>query len=298
MNSLKSLRDPFVGAAALLLGLSCCLAVAISGDWQSTVVFTAGVLSACLACWAASRRFSVPAVPISRPTAEAGMAVAWYVAFMALSAFTFANNMELVNEMTNWLLWVLIPLLLLLAVRRGTSSFRETLSSLGIRREGLGQAIRLALLAAVITVPVSLLAISDAQRWACAPARVATQLCGGTRTWFLLAGLTAGVTEEFFFRGLLQPRLARVLKSEYRGARRHRTDVRDHASALCVLLAGSPDWPTHGNLVWAIVGAISEQALTGVLLGVLWMRTHILAASVLLHTLSNTLVVMPMLKFG
>jgi membrane protease YdiL (CAAX protease family) len=38
--------------------------------------------------------------------------------------------------------------------------------------------------------------------------------------------------------------------------------------------------------------------ITGLVLGILWLRTHNIAAPVLFHTLINTVAIMSMLKFG
>jgi membrane protease YdiL (CAAX protease family) len=112
---------------------------------------------------------------------------------------------------------------------------------------------------------------------------------------FTLALITAGFTEEVFFRGIIQSRLARVTGSEMRGC------------LLAAFLFGiyhlpyayfSPSWPTHGNIALAVSAVLTEQMITGVVLGVLWIRTHNLAAPMIFHALVNTLVILAMLKLG
>ena len=60
----------------------------------------------------------------------------------------------------------------------------------------------------------------------------------------------------------------------------------------------SPFEPTRGNLVWSVTSVITEQAVGGVLFGTIWLRTHNLAAPVLLHTFIDAFVFMSVLKIG
>jgi len=112
---------------------------------------------------------------------------------------------------------------------------------------------------------------------------------------FGLALITAALTEEIFFRGVLQSHLARLTGSDAR------------ACLITALLFGlyhlpyayfSNDWSTHGNLPWAVSSVLAEQMVTGVLLGFLWLRTRNIAAPVLFHALVNTQAIMSSLNFN
>lgn len=112
---------------------------------------------------------------------------------------------------------------------------------------------------------------------------------------FILMFATAGFTEEVFFRGILQARLSSWLGSDIRGC------------LLTAFLFGlyhlpyaffDVSWPTYGNLLWALTTVITEQMVAGLLLGVLWMRTRNLGASVLSHSLINTIAILASINIG
>ena len=112
---------------------------------------------------------------------------------------------------------------------------------------------------------------------------------------FLLALLTAGFVEEFFFRGVLQSRLVSSTGSEWYGL------------LIASLLFGlfhlplyffSPFEPTQGNFAWSLSSVITEQVVAGILLGVLWTRTHNLAAPLLIHALVNAFALMTTLDIN
>jgi membrane protease YdiL (CAAX protease family) len=113
---------------------------------------------------------------------------------------------------------------------------------------------------------------------------------------FLAMLLTAGFTEEFFFRGFLQTRLTALSGSRLVGL------------AASALLFGvyhvpyaylHPNWPTHGDLGAAIGSAMGQGGIAGLLLGALYLvsRGNLLAC-VVLHAGVNAAWVMTMIKFG
>jgi membrane protease YdiL (CAAX protease family) len=200
-----------------------------------------------------------------------------------LSALTLAVGVVAVSA-------IVLPGGLLLAVRGRGVSLRETLRSVGLSRRGLGAALQVAILTASLLLPVILLSVNPQQR-ADILAVLRTPLTAVVRfpVSFALALLLAGFTEEFFFRGILQSRLAAVTGSELRGL------------VITSLLFGLlhlphayflPTWPTHGNMVWSLATVATEQAVAGLLLGVLWARTHNLATPALVHAFVNGFVLM------
>ncbi|HSL25313.1 MAG TPA: hypothetical protein VLA54_03455 [Acidimicrobiia bacterium] len=56
--------------------------------------------------------------------------------------------------------------------------------------------------------------------------------------------------------------------------------------------------PTHGDFLWSLSAVISEQAVFGVLLGVLWMRMRNLTAPVLVHAFVLALAFMTTVHIG
>jgi membrane protease YdiL (CAAX protease family) len=221
--------------------------------------------------------------------------LAWYGILLLLAAFTLSRGIELINGFTNWFFLVILPFGLLIRARRDGFTPRDVLRSIGVNRTGF----RNALILAALIVPLSSLVlyfVGEQQRKAIQMivhdplmAIVPFSLS------FLLALCTAGFVEEFFFRGILPSRLAHFLGSELR------------ALLIASLLFGLFHLPmyffssyesTQGNIVWAFSSVITEQAVAGVLLGILWKRTHNLVAPVLLHAFFDALAMMTTLKIG
>ena len=111
----------------------------------------------------------------------------------------------------------------------------------------------------------------------------ATQLCG------LL--LEVGLVEEFFFRALLQERLASVLGSRWGGL---------VAGALLFGLVHAPGFylrpartmellGDHPSLLMAVGYAVVMTSVAGLLMGMLWMRTKNLAVVILVHAAGDWL---------
>jgi len=114
---------------------------------------------------------------------------------------------------------------------------------------------------------------------------VAAPLC------FAWLGFEAGLVEEFFFRALLQERLARVLRSGWGGL---------VVSALLFGLVHAPGLylrpaatqegiGSSPTLLLAVGYSVVMTSLGGLFLGVLWMRTRNLAAVVLVHAAGDFL---------
>jgi membrane protease YdiL (CAAX protease family) len=103
---------------------------------------------------------------------------------------------------------------------------------------------------------------------------------------FVLMLFTAGFTEEFFFRGILQTRL----------------QARFRSSVVAVMVASvlfgiyhlpyaylNPRWPSHGDWTAAAGAAFGQAIPAGLILGTLYARRPNLLACVLVHTMTNLL---------
>lgn len=221
--------------------------------------------------------------------------LAYYAAFMVLATLTKGEGI-LANEFAKWVWFVILPILVLFLLRGRLRGLAGLLRSIGLRRQGLGKALLLGLLGYAAFVPALpfLLPATQIDRLKEIleqPVQFALLLPAS----FLLSLVTAATTEETFFRGILQSRLSRLVGSELRSC------------LVTAFLFGvyhlpyayfSSSWPTHGNLLWAVSSVLAEQMMMGLILGVLWLRTHNIAAPVLLHALVNTIAIMTMLKFG
>jgi len=205
--------------------------------------------------------------------------------YLAVYLIYLSWNQE--GEIAHWLTLVAIPLAFLY-VRRKRSGvdhpFRQTVESIGVRKgnmtRGLAWAVAVGLL-------VSLLQ---------SRARYGDQIIEIISTGrviylapvsFVLMLVTAATTEEVFFRGLLQSRLASVLPSSFSAI--VATSV---AFSLFHLPYAyfNPRWPSYGDLQAAIVAAFTTGMLGGLILGIVFVRSgNNLLASICTHGMVNML---------
>jgi membrane protease YdiL (CAAX protease family) len=200
------------------------------------------------------------------------------------------------NEWLHWLSLVLIPfaLLSLWHGRVLRVPFRDNLATFGLRRGNLTSG----LLWAVVLG----LAISALQLFMSRQADAFLELIRSGRALLLfplallLLLLTAGFTEEFFFRGVLLTRLIALFGSKV------------WAIVVSSLLFGlyhlpyaylNPNWPSHGNWVDALTAALVQGIPAGLILGILYVRTqNNLISCVVLHSFINVLPAMTLIKFS
>lgn len=224
-------------------------------------------------------------------TRESLGALAYFALYLAFSFWSPGT------EMRNYLTLVAGPLLLVVLLRAKDPLTRRpspVLASFGLRRGNLRTGLVWAL---VIGILLGLFQL--------------TQRRAGPELWELIRtgkvvylfplaaafGLvTAGFTEEFFFRGFLQTRMERLTGSPW-------------IAVLLVTVAFglyhvpfaylNPNWPTAGDFPAALQLGMVEGALGGVILGVayvLWKRN--LLACIVLHGMIDAVPIMTMIKFG
>jgi membrane protease YdiL (CAAX protease family) len=291
----KWLADPFTLATLAVYVLALIGLFLAAGTLRSALLLGLGTALLSGIAVTATRGHRPPPVDVIRPQAELWPALVWYGVVFLLAVLTSAGGLEVVNQFTNWLFLVMVPAGLLMRVRGGRLALRATLRSVGLTRRGLKEGLKVAAIVGPLTVPV-VYVVGEQQRAAIdMMLRQPLQTMASFLVSFALALLTAGIVEEFFFRGVLQSRLASHLGSKWRGL------------VIASFLFGlfhlpmcyySPYEPAHGNLVWALASVIVEQGAMGVLLGVLWARTHHLAAPLLIHALINGLAWMTTAKIG
>jgi membrane protease YdiL (CAAX protease family) len=199
------------------------------------------------------------------------------------------------NELLHWVSLVGIPLMLAHALRKRLGgSFRDTMGSVGLRADNWRQGLWWAGLLG-IGLSVLQLLVSN-KRDAFLPLITSGQVFYLFPLTLVLLLFTAGFTEEFFFRGVLQTRLGNVLESRFR------------AVLVTSVLFGlyhipyaylNPNWPSHGQWDAAIASAMGQGIVGGLVLGAVYERSgRNLLASVLVHSLINSLPAMTMIKFG
>jgi membrane protease YdiL (CAAX protease family) len=204
------------------------------------------------------------------------------------------NSQE--SEAGHWVSLVLVPsaaIAVMARLDRPRMSVREALASVGIRRGNLRRGVLLGVaLGAAISV-VQLL-VSN-QRDA-----LLVLLGSGKALLYLplalaLLALTAASTEEFFFRGVLQTRLARWWRSDLAALLVTATCFGLYHFPYAYL---SPGWPSHGDAA-AALDECAWDAAGGALLGlVYWKSGKNLLASIATHTMFDALPAITMLHVG
>lgn len=200
------------------------------------------------------------------------------------------------NEFLHWLSLVIIPAILLYAIQRRSSpldwSLRNTLATVGILKSNMKNGILLAIVLGLAFGALQLL-FSDTKL------DIWRQISSGKilftfplALFFMM--ITAGFTEEFFFRGVLQTRFVRATNSRLFGVAAASIMFGLYHLPYAYL---NPNWPSYGDLTAALGTAMSETVLVSILIGWLYERTdHNLLACVVMHSLFNTLPAATMLK--
>ncbi len=225
--------------------------------------------------------------PIS-PT-ETWLAPAYFLLYMA---YLFWRQE---SEALHWVSLVFIPVLLVLILnRRMPKSVASTLASFGLRRGNLTRGLGLTL---VLGSALGLFQLFFSRN---GPAALEAFASGKALylfpLGFILMLLTAGFTEEVFFRGFLQTRLEALTGSKWGGL------------IVTSLLFGlyhlpyayfNPNWPSAGNWGAAWGSALGQGIPGGLVLGgvYLYSRKNLLA-SIILHALINSFPAMGMIRFS
>ena len=215
--------------------------------------------------------------------ADSLMCLFWLGVYIILVALTAADILPLVNELTNWLWIVIIPLIIVKFANKAT--IKETLSIIGLMGPATKQPWkRKTLLMCLIIAP--LLIWSAHGRFGITFATVAES--PATLLFFplmfALMMLTAGTTEEIFFRGIIQRNLYNSTKSQI---------VAVLVSAFLFALFHLPWayflWPhTQGDLLLSFAGVMTEQFTAGVFLGAVFIRSSNLWTVIILHSFINS----------
>ncbi len=224
-------------------------------------------------------------------TRESLTALAYFALYLAFCFWSPGS------EMRHYLTLVAGPLFLVVLLRSSDPLNRRpspVLASFGLRRGNLRTGLLWAL---VLGLLIGLFQL--------------TQRSAGPELWelirtgkalymFPLAAafglMTAGFTEEFFFRGFLQTRVERLTGSAW-------------TAVLIVTVAFglyhvpfaylNPNWPTAGDFPAALQLGMVEGGLGGIVLGaayVFWKRN--LLACIVLHGMIDAVPIMTMIKFG
>jgi membrane protease YdiL (CAAX protease family) len=173
-------------------------------------------------------------------------------------------------------------------------AFGYRLRDFGIQHEGF-RALRGNHLPMVLVVGSALLAFQFFLGNGAAPIRqgkfTARQLLFGLRLCFVWLVIEVGLVEEFFFRAVLQSRLAAWFKSEVSGVVLMSLAFGlAHAPGFIFRRAGTIDGlGANPTALEATAYSIVVLAVSGILFGVMWARTKNLIALMLLHAAGDLL---------
>ena len=286
--------DPFLWVFIVIAAASVVISTIKSGGWLSDLFLISVIITSVL-IFLLTRHKTASVVEPGHPVLESWVMLAYFGLYFVLSMLTRGEGI-LSNEFLKWLWFIILPILVIYFLNWPNRDFKNLLKSVGFRRQGLGKSLLFGLLAYVIFIPFMPFMMPAAQQEKLLeifqePLRliVFLPLC------FLLSLVTAASTEEIFFRGILQSRFSRLMKSELRSC------------LVIAFLFGiyhlpyayySIYWASHWDILWAVTGVLSEQMITGVVLGILWWRTHNIAGPMLFHALVNLAGVMTSINFG
>jgi membrane protease YdiL (CAAX protease family) len=199
------------------------------------------------------------------------------------------------GEVTHWLTLVALPFLGLWWIRyrcRTRRSFCATLGSVGLMRSrflrGLGTAVTVGLL--VQLVPL----VNRHHRAALGELLSSGQILYLLPLALVLLLVTVACTEEFFFRGVLQTRLAALCRSSLRGVVITSVLFAFYHLPYAYL---DPDWPSVGNWGHALGVAFANGIPGGLILGWVFVRSRgNLFAPVLTHAMIDLIPAMLLLE--
>lgn len=199
------------------------------------------------------------------------------------------------GELLHWLTLVLLPLALLLVIRPARERHVGViLESIGLERQTWKRWLGWSILIGFSLGMIQLVLSRSADK-------ILDIILSGQVVYkfplaFVLLLLTAGTTEETFFRGILLTRIEFLVRS------------RVAAVLVSSLLFGiyhlpyaylNPRWPSAGDWEASFAAALGQGIPGGLILGtVYYVSGRNLLAPIIVHTLINTLPAMALIRFG
>lgn len=191
---------------------------------------------------------------------------------------------HLENELTHWLTLVLFPFAVIyqLNKRRAGDSIVQALNSIGVSKEKIRAGLFFAVISgsALGLIQLTLSEQSDA---------ILTAFTSGRFVYafplaFLMMLITAGFTEEFFFRGILQTSLVKFFRSRRIGIVIASIFFGIYHLPYAYLLES---WPSHGNLTAAFSEAVIMNFILGLFIGWAFDRYQNLLVPIIIHSMMN-----------
>ncbi|MGA7270851.1 MAG: CPBP family intramembrane glutamic endopeptidase [Acidimicrobiia bacterium] len=200
------------------------------------------------------------------------------------------------SEFWHWVTLVILPFWLISLLQRrrsGQWSLKAGLGTVGLRRGNLARGLIWVLPSGLaISLGLQLIFSSNSQEFI--DIMTSPRVLYLAPLTFLLLTVTAGFTEEFFFRGIIQTRLSELLGSRVLAV-----------LAVSVLFALyhlpyaylNPAWPSHGDFGAAVGAAMFNGAFGGVVIGFVYaLANGNLMAAVIAHSLIDLLPAMALFQ--
>ena len=207
----------------------------------------------------------------------------WCTIYIALVTLTATNTLTLVNEFFNWLWIVIIPLMFVKYSNKFT--IKQTLTIVGLYGIATKQPWKLkTFLMCLIITPFLVWSASERFQITYNMLLESTTTLLFFPLMLILMMLTAGTTEEIFFRGIIQRNIYNATKSQV---------IAVLVSAFVFALFHLPwayySWPhTQGNFLHSVTGIMVEQFVSGLLLGIVFIRSSNLWTVIILHSFINS----------
>ena len=300
MNTLVQVRTPKRPVGGVLLGgylaLYAAMLTAMHRAWnfdlaEPLLVFAILGVGFSLAAWLMTLRVSPLAYDVADPTAELGTVVAYMVPLVAFITWGLAFLQREFSSDPGHAIAVLVAKLLVFVVIPALVVWAQfgydvrQLVPWSARKShvqvALGMSVLLIAFQAVLGRGLKDLTNAHVP---------ASMLVLGFPITFLWLALEAGVVEEFFFRVLLQTRLAAVLKSEL-GAIVLMSLLFGlaHAPGIYLRTGLTQEGLDHPSLFMGVGYSIVITSVAGFFFGVLWARTRNFALVVLVHAAADLL---------
>lgn len=215
----------------------------------------------------------------------------WFILFMGVLWYSEASHIGIINEFTHWLSLVLLPVIGLKIINQ--NKIKEILQSLGFTKNNLKGCIKSSILICLIMTPFYIIILGLYYQVPITvlienPINILINSILNISLYFIANILTAGFTEEVFFRGILQNSLSEKMKSFLMPI------------IISSLLFGLYHFPyayfqweeTQGNIIGSLVSVLTEQAVTGIFFAVIYSRCKNIFVLIIVHSYSNALVLL------
>ena len=274
-------KEELKSPAVFLLGAVYALAVVLSvlsGPLQGLtyVGMSVGVVLLVWLILDVTKAMQVADTQVRQPWLELAFGCLVYLVFEFGPSLDFGDEWHLGGVLKKGLLYAILPCIFL-RLRQ------NPLSSMGLSLSNWRQNLKVAgIVLACMAIP-SVLFVSDTARLILGGQIALAQAVPALLIYFIHNVAWAGLPEEIFYRVFVQTRLSQVLKSRLGGIL-----ITSLLFGL-VHIPGILRWYPETTLCEAFCRAFFVQGFVGLVLGVLWERTHSLIPGTIVHSGINAL---------